>query len=76
MIVRKVNSLGSHHREGAGSSTGPAPKSHIVPGHHRRIDAEARDNLLNNLPDQPGLVALVGVNGTVRPFLYLPFHRS
>ena len=80
MIVRKTNSLGSHHREGAGSSTGPAPKSHLVIPEPCFVGSEFRNQAGDNLADAGRLVfigvARHGLGTIAMPFLHIPFHRS
>ena len=84
MIVRKTNSsVGSHRREGAGSSTGPAPKSHNAIGRHSPSFSEAGDKFGDDLAHQPRVV-LIGVTipgfdglGTIAmPFLHIPFFHE
>lgn len=79
MIVRKTNSsVGSHHREGAGSSTGPAPKSHLVIPEPRSVGSEFRNQAGDNLANA-GRLVFIGVQhhglGTIAmPFLFRSFH--
>ena len=80
MIVRKANSLGAHHREGAGSSTGPAPKSHLVIPHHGAVGSEFRNQAGDNLADAGRLVfigvARHGLGTIAMPFLFRSFHSA
>lgn len=75
-----TNSLGSHHREGAGSSTGPAPKSHNTIGRHGPSFSEAGDKFGDDIAHQPRVV-FIGVQhhglGTIAmPFLHFPFFHE
>lgn len=78
MIVRKTNSsVGSHHREGAGSSTGPAPKSHLVIPEPRFVGSEFSNQAGDNLADAGRLVFIeFGRSGIAVPCKFFTFHRS
>lgn len=58
------------------SSTGSRDNLNQVARHHRLIIAETYHDFGDDLSNQPGVIALVGVNGTVEPFQYFSFHRS
>jgi hypothetical protein len=64
----------------AGSSSTPAAlplgsgrKPHKIARHNRLIAAETYHDFSDDLPDQPGVIALVGVNGAVEAFQFIDF---
>ena len=65
---------GSHQRAPGRASTAlPGnPDKAIV--RHRLIVAETYHELADDFPDQPGLIALIGINGGVEPFQFFAFH--
>ena len=74
MTSRALISAGSSHREGGGATVhAPPPDHHKTARHDRLIAAEAAHKFRDDLSDQPGIIALVGVNGVVRPFQFFPF---
>lgn len=59
----------------------PGRASTALPGNsdkaivrHRLIVAETYHELSDDFPDQPGLIALIGINGGVEPFHFIAFH--
>jgi hypothetical protein len=63
------------------TSTTGRGNPHDALGGHRLIAPEAQNHCLDNFPDQPGTVVLIGIArhglGTiVRPFLFKSFHHS
>lgn len=59
---------------GSGASTASLPNNHNCVRRHRLIVAETYHELADDFPDQPGLIALVGINGGVEPFHFIAFH--
>lgn len=55
------------------STTDGRGNSHKVARHHRLIVAEAYHDFGNDLPDKPGIIALVGVNGAAEAFQFINF---
>lgn len=58
----------------------PGRASTALPGNsdkaivrHRLIVAETYHELADDFPDQPGLIALIGINGGVEPFHFIDF---
>ena len=58
----------------AASPLGSGRKPHKIARHNRLIVAETYHDFGDDLPDHPGIIALVGVNGrTVEPFHFIDF---
>lgn len=79
MIVRKTNSqrvppCSAREPRPVTSTTGRG-NSHKVTRHYRLIVAETYHDFSDGLPDQPGVIALVGINGCVEPFQFISFHH-
>lgn len=55
------------------TSTDGRGNLHKVARHDRVIAAEVRHDFSHDLPDQPGVIALVGVNGAVEAFHFIDF---
>lgn len=79
MIVRKTNPRAgryprAHPSGEIATSTAVSPEGNIVPGHHRRIDAEARDNLRDDLANKPSARILIEteIDGRVDLFQFIP----
>lgn len=82
MIVRKTNSqrvppCSARESRPAASTGAGRDNPHKVARHDRVIAAQLSNNFRHDLPNQPGIIALVGVNGGVEPFHFIdhrPFH--
>lgn len=75
-MTRSANQspLASHQSAPAASlSSGSGGNSHYSVGRHCSVGAEAAHVVSQNFPDQPGLIALVGINGGVEPFHFIDF---
>ncbi len=65
---------GSHLSAPAAKPLGSGGSSHKAIVRHRLIVAETYHELADDFPDQPGLIALIGINGGVEPFQFFAFH--
>ena len=79
MIVRKTNSQrvppcsARASRSDSVHHWSDRDKLHQGARHDGVIAAEARHDFGHDLPDQPGVIALVGVNGAVEAFHFIDF---
>lgn len=60
--------------EGRALPTDALPEIHLIAPEPSALGAEFRDKIGDNLTNRPRIVAFVGVNGTVEPFLFQSFH--
>lgn len=76
MIVCKSNSLWSHRAPRSPASTGgDRGNCHDAIGHHRPSFSKGRDDLRDDLANEPRLV-FIGLGTIAVPFLFTPFHNS
>lgn len=59
----------------AAERKGSGRKPHKIARHNRLIVAETYHDFSDDLPDQPGVIALVGINGCVEPFTFIDFRK-
>lgn len=69
------NALGRNLSAPAAIQPGGGGNSHKVPRHDRLIAAEACHDFSDDLPNQPGIIALVGIDGGVEPFRFIDFRN-
>lgn len=77
MIVRKTNPRAGRYPRagtGAGSSTGPAPKSHNTIGRHSPSFSEAGDKFGDDLANKPSARIFIEteIDGRVDLFQFIP----
>jgi hypothetical protein len=72
-VGRVETRSGSHPSAPAALPLGSGRKPHKIDLHNRLIAAETDHDFSDDLPDQPGVIALVGVNGAVEAFQFIDF---